>query len=43
MTKAHSTRIGNACNELKEMAIYITDDCKHGGVGKAIRIMVLDE
>jgi len=33
--------MGNACNELKEIAQYITDDCKHGGVGKAIKIMVL--
>ena len=33
--------MGNACNELKEIAQYITDNCKHGGVGKAIRIMVL--
>ncbi|MDR1803240.1 MAG: HAD-IIB family hydrolase [Treponema sp.] len=33
--------MGNACDELKEIAQYITDDCKHGGVGKAIKIMVL--
>jgi len=33
--------MGNACSELKEIAQYITDDCKHGGVGKAIKIMVL--
>jgi Cof subfamily protein (haloacid dehalogenase superfamily) len=33
--------MGNACNELKEIAQYVTDDCKHGGVGKAIKIMVL--
>jgi len=33
--------MGNACSELKETAQYITDDCKHGGVGKAIKIMVL--
>jgi Cof subfamily protein (haloacid dehalogenase superfamily) len=33
--------MGNACSELKEIAHYITDDCKHGGVGKAIKIKVL--
>jgi len=33
--------MGNACSELKEIAQYITDDCKHGGVGKAIKIKVL--
>jgi Cof subfamily protein (haloacid dehalogenase superfamily) len=33
--------MGNACSELKEIAHYITDDCKNGGVGKAIKIMVL--
>ena len=33
--------MGNACNELKAIAQYITDDCKHGGVGKAIKAMVL--
>jgi len=33
--------MGNACNELKEIAQYITDDCKHGGVGKALKTMVL--
>jgi Cof subfamily protein (haloacid dehalogenase superfamily) len=33
--------MGNACGELKKIAQYITDDCKHGGVGKAIKIMVL--
>jgi Cof subfamily protein (haloacid dehalogenase superfamily) len=34
--------MGNACDELKKIAQYITDDCKHGGVGKAIKKMVLD-
>jgi len=29
--------MGNACDELKEIAQHITDDCKHGGVGKAIK------
>jgi len=33
--------MGNACEELKAIARYITDDCKHGGVGKAIKTMVL--
>ena len=33
--------MGNACNELKEIAKYVTDDCKHGGVAKAIKKMVL--
>ena len=33
--------MGNACGELKEIAQYITDDCRHGGVGKAIKTMVL--
>jgi len=33
--------MGNACDELKEIAQYITDDCRHGGVGKAIRKMIL--
>jgi Cof subfamily protein (haloacid dehalogenase superfamily) len=33
--------MGNACDELKKIAQYITDDCKHGGVGKAIKRMVL--
>jgi Cof subfamily protein (haloacid dehalogenase superfamily) len=33
--------MGNACDELKEIAQYITDDCKHGGIGKAIKTMVL--
>jgi Cof subfamily protein (haloacid dehalogenase superfamily) len=35
--------MGNACNELKEIAQYITDDCRHGGVGKAIKKMVLGQ
>jgi len=33
--------MGNACSELKEIAQYITDDCKHGGVGKAMKTVVL--
>jgi len=33
--------MGNACDELKEIAQFITDDCRHGGVGKAIKTMVL--
>ena len=33
--------MGNACDELKAIAQYVTDDCKHGGVGKAIKAMVL--
>jgi len=33
--------MGNACDELKAIAQYITDDCKHGGVGKAMKTVVL--
>jgi Cof subfamily protein (haloacid dehalogenase superfamily) len=33
--------MGNACDELKAIAQYITDDCRHGGVGKAIKMKVL--
>jgi hydroxymethylpyrimidine pyrophosphatase-like HAD family hydrolase len=29
--------MGNACDELKQLAAYTTSDCEHGGVGAAIQ------
>jgi Cof subfamily protein (haloacid dehalogenase superfamily) len=33
--------MGNACDELKQLATYTTDDCEHGGVAAAIQRWVL--
>jgi Cof subfamily protein (haloacid dehalogenase superfamily) len=35
--------VGNACEELKQIADKITTDCEHGGVGNAIRQWVLNK
>jgi Cof subfamily protein (haloacid dehalogenase superfamily) len=34
--------MGNACDELKQIAAHITEDCAHGGVGAAIQRWVLN-
>jgi hydroxymethylpyrimidine pyrophosphatase-like HAD family hydrolase len=35
--------MGNACDELKELAGAITGDCGKGGVGQAINKFVLNK
>jgi Cof subfamily protein (haloacid dehalogenase superfamily) len=36
-----SVAMGNACDELKQLAAHTTADCEHGGVGAAIQRWVL--